>query len=328
MSPELLVGSVGALAMIAYGILAGADFGGGIWDLLAHGLRKQEQRAAIAHAMGPVWEANHVWLIFVIVIAFTAFPPAFKQLSVGLFVPFHLVLIGITLRGAAFVFRSHQAEDRPTSHWGIIFGVASIITPILLGMSFGAVSVGGLNWLAPVSLATGLLALALCAYLAAVYLTNETSGELQEDFRQAALLAGTVVVVLATVMLPLLYLEARHLWDGLISWRAAPVIVAGVAAELLSGWALLRRRYALARFSAVAQVALLFAGWGLAQYPYLIWQPNPEEALSLHDPRVKAPDATLWFVLYTLPLGLGLLLPSLWLLFAVFKGEQPTKPVH
>jgi cytochrome d ubiquinol oxidase subunit II len=318
--PAELVGGVGALALIAYGILGGADFGGGVWDLFARGPRRQEQRTAIAHAMGPVWEANHVWLIFVIVVAFTAFPPAFRELSLGLFLPFHLILIGITLRGAAFVFRSHQAEDRPTNTWGTTFGVASVITPVLLGMAFGAVSAGGLDWLAPVSLATGALALALCAYLAAVYLTNETSGELQEDFRRRALLAGTFVVAGATVMLPLLYLEAHHLWNGLISWRAAPVIAAGVAAELLSGWALLRRRYSLARFSAVAQVALLFAGWGLAQYPYLIWDADPQKAQQVQT--AKAPDATLWFVLGTLPVGLGLLLPSLWFLFVIFKTEN------
>jgi cytochrome d ubiquinol oxidase subunit II len=174
--------------LVAAAVLGGADFGGGVWDLFAGGPRRDEQREAIAHAMGPVWEANHVWLIFVIVLLFTAFPPAFAALSVGLFGLFHFVLVGVTLRGAAFVFRGPEVGDRGAGHWGTVFGVASVITPVLLGMAVGAVSAGSLRvqggqvqiggatpWLAPISLVIGALALALCAYLAAVYLTVETA---------------------------------------------------------------------------------------------------------------------------------------------------------
>jgi cytochrome d ubiquinol oxidase subunit II len=322
---EDLVAASGLAGVILYGVLGGADFGGGVWDLFAGGPRRDEQRAAIAHAMGPVWEANHVWLIFVIVLLFTAFPPAFAALSVGLFGVFHLVLLGVSLRGAAFVFRGPETDHPGAGHWGTVFGVASVITPVLLGMAVGAVSVGSLRvrsgqvevagvtpWFAPVSLVIGGLALALCAYLAAVYLTVETRGELREDFRQRALLAGTFVVGLSTLAVPLLYLETPHLWSGLLGVRAAPVLVAGAAAALLSGWALLRRRFRLARAAAVVQVALLLAGWGLAQYPFLIY---PD--VTLHD--AAAPHATLRFVVYALPVGLAFLIPSLWLLFHVFK---------
>lgn len=334
---EVLVAGVALLAVIAYAVLAGADFGGGIWDMFATGPRKAEQREVIAHAMGPVWESNHVWLIFVIVLLFTAFPPAFSALSIGLFAPFHLVLLGIILRGAAFVFRAYSPQssrsldaDRFARRWGAIFGATSVITPLLLGMSLGAVSAGSLRvidrnvqivgttpWLAPISLAIGALALAMCAYLAAVYLMNETTDALREDFRWRALLAGTVVVGLSILTLPLLYLEAPHLWDGLISVRAAPIIALGVGAALLSGWALLVRRARLARIATVVQIVCLLAGWGLAQYPYLIY---PDVTLQA----AAAPDATLRFLLYTLPIGMALLLPSLWLLFKVFKGEHLT----
>jgi cytochrome d ubiquinol oxidase subunit II len=326
---EDLVAAAGLLGVILYGVLGGADFGGGVWDLFAGGPRRDEQRAAIARAMGPVWEANHVWLIFVIVLLFTGFPAGFAALSIGLFGLFHLVLLGISLRGAAFVFRGPEVVQRGPGRWGTVFGAASVITPALLGMAIGAVSAGGprartglvhlageLPWFAPVSLAIGALALALCAYLAAVYLTVETEGELQGDFRRRALLAGTVVVGLAALALPLLAWEAPHLWRGLLSRRAAPVLVTGAAAALLSGWALLRRRYRLARTAAVVQVSLLLSGWGLAQYPYLTY---PD--MTLQD--VAAPEATLRFVLYALPIGLGLVVPSLWLLFRVFKGAQP-----
>lgn len=327
MSLPDLVAAAGLLGVILYGVLAGADFGGGVWDLFAGGPRRDEQRAAIARAMGPVWEANHVWLIFVIVLLFTAFPPAFAALSIALFGVFHFVLLGISLRGAAFVFRGPVKEEAG-GPWGTIFGVASVITPVLLGMAIGAVSVGSLRvhngqveivgatpWLAPVSLVIGALALALCAYLAAVYLTLETKGELREDFRRRALLAGTVVVALTALALPLLAWETP-LAAGLFSLRAAPVFFTGVAAALLSGWALWQRHFRVARIAAIVQVALLLAGWGLAQYPYLIY---PD--VTLH--ASAAPEPTLLFVLYSLPIGLVLIVPSLWLLFRVFK-QHPT----
>src|SRR4051812_36060593 len=169
---EDLVAAAGLVGVILYGVLGGADFGGGIWDLFAAGPRRDEQRMAIAHAMGPVWEPNHVWLIFVIVLLFTAFPAAFAALSIGLFGVFHVVLIGIILRGAAFVFRGPQGIHQGEGHWGTVFGATSVITPVLLGMAVGAISSGklrvlngqvhfqgGTPWLAPVSLVIGALAL-------------------------------------------------------------------------------------------------------------------------------------------------------------------------
>src|SRR5919199_49846 len=321
-----LVAGVALIAVIAYAVLGGADFGGGIWDIFASGPRREEQREAIAHAMGPVWEANHVWLIFVIVILFTAFPPAFAALSTGLFLVFHLALIGITLRGAAFVFRSYGPQvGRTPARWGVIFGMASVITPVLLGMSLGSISAGGLRvqdgnvriegtvpWLAPISLAMGALALSICAYLAAVYLTVETQGKLRDDFRRRAAGRDLCVVGLSVLTLPLLYLQASHLWSGLVSLQAAPVIGAGAAAALLSGWALLRRHFRLARAASLAQVAFLLVGWGLAQRPYLIY---PDVTLQ----KAAAPEATLRFLLYSLPFGMAILIPSLLFLFSVFK---------
>src|SRR6185436_1148686 len=142
--------ALAALAgVMAYALLGGADFGGGVWDVLATGERKKQQRLAVQRAMGPVWEANHVWLIFVVVVLFTCFPHGYAALSIALFVPFHLALLGIMLRGASFIFRSYQSRQQEaaakTSAWGIVFGVASIITPILLGIAFGVVTEGGIR---------------------------------------------------------------------------------------------------------------------------------------------------------------------------------------
>jgi cytochrome d ubiquinol oxidase subunit II len=339
MSADLAAG-LALAALIAYAVLAGADFGGGIWDAFARGPRRDAQRDAIAHAMGPVWEANHVWLIFVVVLLFTCFPSAWAALSEGLFVPFHLVLLGIILRGAAFVFRAYSPQSvrrpgrpgRAARRWGAVFGAASVVTPVLLGMCLGAVSAGGLRvvgghavvtgtapWLRPLPLAMGGFALAVCAYLAAVYLANETAGELREDFRRRGLAAGTAVVAMSALMLPLLHARAPHLWNGLLSARALPVLVVGVASALLSGWALWRRRPRLARAATVAQTACLLAGWGIAQHPFVIYPGVTIQAAA-------APEATLRFVLWSTPFGTALLLPSLVWLFRVFKSPAPEPP--
>lgn len=326
--------ALAALAgVVAYALLGGADFGGGVWDLFATGPRRKQQRLAIQRAMGPVWEANHVWLIFVLVVLFTCFPAGYAALSIALFVPFRFALFGIMLRGAAFVFRSYQSRQEEaaaeSSAWGIVFGVASIITPILLGIAFGVVTEGGIRvdadgrivlarslpWLSPYCLANGLLALAACAYLAAVYLTNETAGDLREDFRWRAILAGTATAVLAGVVLLFAWREANWFFQRLLTVRSAPVVAAGLVCFVGSAWSVFNRRYALSRVFAAGEIALLVLGWGLAQHPFLVY---PDVAF--HE--VAAPLATLQFVVLSLPVGAALLIPSLWLLFSVFKSQH------
>src|SRR5713226_8815419 len=150
-------------ALIIYALLGGADYGGGVWDLFAFGKRAPAQRALIANAIGPVWEANHVWLILVIVVLFTAFPPAFAAISTALNIPLTLLLIGIVLRGTTFTFRAHDVQrDDVQRRWSLVFSIASIITPILLGLTLGAIASGTIriansivsalflkSWLAP-----------------------------------------------------------------------------------------------------------------------------------------------------------------------------------
>ena len=326
--PEI-VAAIAGFATLAYALLGGADFGGGVWDLFASGPRKTQQRTAIAHAMGPVWEANHVWLIFLVVLLFSAFPPVYAALSTALFVPFHLVLLGIVLRGAAFVFRAYgrRAGSEITASergWGVVFGASSTITPFLLGACMGAVSSGhirvagatvqtiGVPWLTPMSLLTGAMALALCAYLAAVYLTIETNDDLQRDFRRYALLAGTATVALSIGALPVMRAEAPHLWHGLFSPRALPILIVGVVAALLAGWALRQSWFRIARAAAIVQIAALLTGWFAAAYPYIVY---PDLTLA----SAAAPPAALRFFLVAMPIGAALLGPSLYYLFRVFK---------
>src|SRR5207253_934384 len=200
---DILAGIV-FVALNAYAVLGGADFGGGVWDLLALGPRRERQRELIAEAIGPVWEANHVWLILAIVLLFTCFPPAFARLGTLLHIPLSLVLIGIVLRGSAFTFwRYGSPGGEDERRWGVVFAIASLMTPLLLGTAAGAIASGALGdggrgsgdfydtyvapWLNPFALSVGLFALIAFAFLAAVYLTLEArERELQEDFRRRA----------------------------------------------------------------------------------------------------------------------------------------------
>lgn len=323
------VAGVMLLALMAYAVFAGADFGGGVWDLFASGPRRDEQRLAIAKAIGPVWEANHVWLIFIIVILFSALPEAYRALSIVLFTPFHLVLVGIVLRGAAFVFRVHA--DVASLHWRTwawVFGASSTITPILLGATAGAVSSGGIRvvdgqvsvdplqaWFGPVSLLIGFLTLAVCAYLAAVFLTMETDGALREDFRQRALVAGGATAVLAAVLLPLIALQSPLLWEHLSLPQSVPFLAGGTLLAVLSFWAVWGRRYRAGRALAVAQVVILVGGFAMAQWPYVIY---PDVTFY----GALAPGPSVRFLLNSLPFGFALLIPSLLFLFAVFKREE------
>jgi len=342
---DLLAGVI-FVALNGYALLGGADFGGGVWDLLAGGPRKQRQRELIADAIGPVWEANHVWLILAIVLLFTCFPPAFARLGTRLHIPLSLVLIGIVLRGSAFTFWRYggagQGEgggDQEERQWGMIFAVASLITPLLLGTTVGAIASGGLgeggrgtgdgfyatyvaSWLNPFALAVGLFALVGFAFLAAVYLTLEAEGggeqELAEDFRRHALAAGSALFGAAALVLVLSLRYAPRVRDGLIfaAW-AVPLHLVTAAAAVTALAALWFRRWRLARVAAAAQVSLILWGWALGQYPFLL---PPDLTIAA----AAAPAVTLRLVLGALALGAAVLFPSLFYLFRIFKGSRPS----
>jgi cytochrome d ubiquinol oxidase subunit II len=336
MSHETLVSLAAAsalLGLMAYAVFGGADFGGGVWDLFANGPRRREQREAIARAMGPVWEANHVWLIFVIVVLFTCFPYGFGPLGVALFLPVHIALLGIMLRGASFVFRgagppAPSAVNR-AALWGWLFGVASLISPLMLGAAFGAVTEGRIRiestgevrlpalipWLSPYSIGCGILALSTCANLAAVYLTVETEGDLREDFRKRAILSGTTTAGLAILVLAFAYHEANWFFRRLLGPDTIPVVIAGLICFAASAWAVFGRRYRLSRVFSAGEIVLLLLGWGLAHRPYFIY---PDLTL-MH---AAAPAPTIAFLVATLPVAALFLAPSLWLLLVVFKSHR------
>jgi len=302
-------------ALTAYVLLGGADFGGGMWDLLADGPRKTRQRELIASAIGPVWEANHVWLILALVLLFTCFPRAFARIAIALHIPLTLMLIGIVLRGSAFVFQIYGGGG------GRVFAIASLVTPVLFGMCVGAIAAanigqaGGIpgggfhalyvaTWLTSFSLAVGLFTLTCFAFLAAVYLTLETPDpELQGDFRLRAIGAGVWVLMMAALALAV----APH--RNVVDHRIAPLV--GIAA-LITFLALWKRRYGVARIAAAAEVALILWGWGVAQFPYML---PPDLTIA----GAAAPPRTLNLALIALILGAIVLFPSLYYLFKVFK---------
>lgn len=331
--PEVIAGVI-VLALNAYVLMGGADYGGGLWDLLASGPRRGEQRALIAESIAPIWEANHVWLIVVVVLLFTAFPAAFGLLGTVLHIPLTLMLLGIVLRGSAFVFRSYGSRPEARARWGRAFAIASTVTPVLLGIVIGAVASGNVAnasghiggapfsqvfiapWLAPFPIAVGLFALALFAFLAAVYLAVAArEGALVDDFRRRALVMAVVVFVTAGVALALSYRAAPRIARGVAGspWAIA-LHVCTAAAAIVAIAALWRRRYRLARIAAAGQVSLILWGWALAQYPFVL-----PETLSIRE--ASAPAVTLALLAAGLAGGALILIPSLRYLFRTFRNQ-------
>lgn len=329
--PEPIVAVVLAAVLVVYVLTGGADYGGGVWDLVASGPRRVPQRRAIANAIGPIWEANHVWLVAALVITFVAFPRAFAAIGTALHVPITILLVGIVLRGSAFVFRAYDVRrDEVQTRWSLLFAGASTFTPVLLGVVIGAIASGRVRvvdgvveggfvrpWLAPFPVAVGFLALAIFAFLAAVYLTLDTSDDrdLQEDFRRRGLAAAGAVFVLAWVSFGLARAGAPEVWHGLwaSSW-AIPFQVTVGACGVSCIAALWARRYRLAQLLAAAQVALVVSGWTASQWPYTV-----PPLLTVDD---AAPDRVLWTMLAVAAVGSPPLLALYAGMMWVFKGGR------
>jgi cytochrome d ubiquinol oxidase subunit II len=331
---EIIAGIV-VISLNAYVLLAGADFGGGVWDLFASGSRRRDQRALVTEAIGPVWEANHVWLILALVLLFSCFPAAFAHLSIRLHITLSLALIGIVLRGSAFAFRSYGGpRDDVQETWGRLFSIASVVTPVLLGMAVGAVAAGTIGeegrgkgegfialyvspWLNLFAFSVGVFALACFAYLAAVYLTLESDDRaLQDDFRRRGIAAGLAVMVTGIIALALSRGVAPSLAQGLLGapWASPLHLLTGLAA--LGGLAALWfRRWRWARIAAAGEVSLILWGWAFGQYPYLV---PPEFSID----GSAAPRVTLELALAAVAVGGLVLFPSLYYLFKVFKGKD------
>ena len=328
---ELTVAICILLSLILYALMGGADFGGGMWYLLAAGSRAPRQRQAIAAAIGPIWEANHVWLILVMVLLFTGFPSGFAAMMTALNLPITAMVFGIVLRGSAFIFRQYDSKSDAVQHrWGKVFGVACFITPFFQGVTIGALATGQIRvvnnqvvtgffagWLTLFAVGCGVFALGLFAFLAATYLTLDTKYEpdLQNYFRLRALWSGLTLPPIAEVVFLTAKQGAPGMYNGLTHWWA-PLLLAGTSLmSIVSLVALWRRWFTVARIAAIGQVTLILLGWCLAQYPDLV---TPDVTVN----NAHAPEITLRLLVLVLGAGAIVLLPSLAFLFHLFKGKE------
>jgi cytochrome d ubiquinol oxidase subunit II len=328
---ETLIAAIMLASLILYALMGGADYGGGMWDLLAFGGRAQRQRHAIVEAIAPIWEANHVWLVLVIVLLFSAFPLAFSTIMTALNIPITAMLIGIVLRGSAFMFRKYDStNDAVQRRWSTVFGVASFFTPFFQGLTMGALTTGNIHlvgdrvttgffagWLTPFALACGLFALALFAFLAATYMTVDTRSEpdLQDDFRLRAIWAQIGLILLAIIVFITSKNGAPLMYRGLTNWWAPILLGWTVLSAITAFLALWFRGFHLARTAAVVQVTCVLVGWALAQFPHLV---TPDVTIQ----NAAAPESALKPLLIALGAGAVVLLPSLLYLLQIFKRQE------
>jgi cytochrome bd ubiquinol oxidase subunit II len=312
------------VGVTAYALLGGADFGSGFYDLTAGiGRRGAELRTLIDHSIGPVWEANHVWLIYVLVMWWTGFPTAFAAATTTLFLPLALALVGIVLRGSTFAFRKYAHTISHARFFGAIFAASSLITPFFLGTVAGAIASGRVpaggygdpvgSWLNPTSLVGGCLAVTTCVFLAGVFLTADAArvgmADLASRLRKRVLAIGAIAgVIVFAGLYPILH-DAPTLSHGLLG-RALPLLVVAAVGGMTTLALLYRRSYSIARYFAAAAVAAVVAGWGVGQYPWiLVDQLTIDDAAGAH--------STLAALLVVVALAVVIVLPAasylLWL---------------
>jgi cytochrome d ubiquinol oxidase subunit II len=308
---------------VLYAVLAGADLGAGFWQLFAgRGQRGQEIREHAHRSMAPVWEANHVWLIFVLTVFWTAYPTAFGSIASTLAIPLFLAGIGIVFRGFAYALRVGASTPRELGVIDTIFSLSSILTPFALGTMVGGIAtrrvpVGNAagdrfsSWLNSTSILVGVLAVASSAYLAAVYLAADgmrrNERELARAFRVRALGTGVVAGALALAGIFIVRSDAHSLYDELVSGRALPAVIISALAGLATLALVYARRFEPARYSAALAVAAVVAGWSLAQWPIILPGLDVRQAAAPHDTLVAVVIAVLG--------GGVIVFPSLALLF-------------
>jgi cytochrome d ubiquinol oxidase subunit II len=337
------------VGLALYEVLGGADFGAGFWQLTAgRGSAGERIRDHAHESMAPVWEANHVWLIFVITVVWTAYPAAFGSIASTLSFALFIAAVGIIFRGATYALRDGASAGREQRAIDTLFGISSVLTPFALGAAVGGIAsrrvpVGNAaghlfsSWLNPTSIFVGLLAVASGAYLAAVYLSADARrlghDELERRFRARALGSGIVAGAMAVAGLIVIHHDAHPLFEGLVNGNGRPALVASAVAGLGTLGLVWTRRFEAARYGAVIAVAAIVAGWALAQNPIFLPGLTVKQAAASHD--------TLVAVIVAVVAGGVILFPSLGVLFRLLlrgrldhpsagRGVQPRPgtPVH
>ena len=320
------------VGLTMYAVLGGADFGAGFWDLTAGGAERGGRvRGLIQRSMSPVWEANHVWLIFVLVVSWTAFPVAFGAVFTTFLVPLFLAALGIIMRGTAFALRGHAATINEARVLGAVFALSSVVLPFFLGTVLGGIAAGEVDvadpspsnaaWTGPVAITAGVLAVLTGAYLSAVFLAGDARRAKQPDleraFRARALGIGVVTGAGSIGALFVLRSDARPLFDGLTSGAGLAAVLASVAAGAATLALIWTWRFELARWTAAAAVAAVVLGWWLATRPDVLPGLTLDEA--------AAPDATLTALVVSVAFGLLLLIPALLYLYRLVLSDTLTQ---
>lgn len=310
------------VGVIAYALLGGADFGAGFWDLTAGGPdRGRGPRHLIDTSLGPVWEANHTWLIYCLVFLWSGFPTAFTAITTTLYIPLGIAALGIVLRGAGFAFRKASLRTPEQRVFGAAFAASSLLTPYCFGSIAGGIASGRVpsagngdpvtSWLNPTSVLGGVLAVLVCAYLAATYLnaaaTLQRDDALAKHFRSRALAAALITGAVSIAGIFVLQHDAPGLFDHL-GRRALPLVLLAALCGIASMIIMRGRRTAWLRTLAAAAVALVVLGWGVAQYPYLL-------GTHLKISEAAAPNSTLTVTVGVAIVAGLLILPSLVLLY-------------
>ncbi|MDN4162246.1 cytochrome d ubiquinol oxidase subunit II [Nocardioides abyssi] len=332
---ETTVAAALFVGVLAYALFGGADFGSGFYDLTAGGSRRgAELRTLVDHSIGPVWEANHVWLVYVLVTWWTAFPESFAAAMSTLILPMLLALLGIVLRGASFAFRKYAASLAQARLFGVVFATSSVVTPFFFGTVAGGIASGRVpaegrgdlwtSWLNPTSLFGGVIAVGTCAFLAGCFLAADASRGGQErlagQLRRRTLGVGLVTGAVVLAALVPLELDAPTLADGLET-QAAPLVAASALAGVATLVLLWRRRYAVARLTAVVAVAAVVSGWGVGQYPWLL-----VDEVTIAD--AAGARATLQALLVAVGIAAAVVLPALVYLYRLTQTEAWSRPDH
>jgi cytochrome bd ubiquinol oxidase subunit II len=313
------------VGIMAYAVFGGADFGAGFWDLIAGGAQRGARpRAVIEHAIGPVWEANHVWLIFTFVVLWTCFPEAYASITLTVFVPLTIAAFGIVLRGSGFAFRKTVTKTSSKRNFGAAFASSSVIVPYCMGAVVGAIASGRIpaggvagdpwsSWVNPTSILGGVMAVVMVAYLASVYLTWDAhrlaDDEMTEYFRRRAIVAAVAAGVVAFAGIFVLHHDDPFLYQGLTS-RGLPAIIVSALCGLGSLVLLMRHAAHWARVLAAGAVATIVLGWGMAQWDYVLPQ-------SLTVAQAAAPSGTITAVLIATAIAVVTLGPSFALLYTL-----------
>ncbi|HEV2901972.1 MAG TPA: cytochrome d ubiquinol oxidase subunit II [Gaiellaceae bacterium] len=321
------------VGLAAYAVLGGADFGAAFWQLAAHGERGVALREHAYRAMGPVWEANHVWLVFVLVVCWTAYPQAFASIFSTLTIPLFVAALGIILRGTAYAVHAGTAREIERRAVDAVFSISSILTPFALGTAVGAIASGRVpvgnargdlvtSWLNPSSIAVGILAVATGAYVAAAYLAGDAARAGLDDeaaaFRTRALGAGVVTGAIAFTALAVVAADGDRVGERLLEWPALAAVMASAVAGLATLEFVRRSRFEAARYGASAAVAAVVIGWALAQQPELLPGLTVEQA--------AAGRSTLVATVVGVVLGAVVVVPSLAVLFRlVLRGRFDPK---